>query len=62
MKIFNLNELGEFTHVEMSPTEEDVLFSLCITWLVKNAKFEAHEDYVEINLETLHPYIFEGTA
>ena len=46
----------------MSEVEEEVLYSLILTWVIKNAVFEEHEEYAELNLETIHPYIYGGTA
>lgn len=60
MKIYGLNDEGTFDHVEMTPLEEDILFSLTIQWLLKHAQLQHYNGYAELALETLHPYIYEG--
>ena len=62
VRIYGLDKEGNFDHAEMSEVEEEILYSLMITWLIKHSVFEEHEDYVELSLETLHPYIYGGQA
>jgi hypothetical protein len=62
MKIYGLEEDGTFDTVEMTPMEEDIMYSLALTWLLKNAQLQHHNGYAELSIETLHPYIYGGEA
>lgn len=62
MKIYGLDEDGNFDHVELSPLEEEIAVSLAITWLIKHSQLQHHNGYAELSLETLHPDIYGGTA
>jgi len=62
LKIYGLDDEGNFDHVELSPLEEDIAVSLAITWVIRNAQLQHHNGYAELSLETLHPDIYQGTA
>jgi hypothetical protein len=62
VKIYGLEEDGTFDTVEMTPMEEDIMYSLALTWLLKNAQLQHHNGYAELSIETLHPYIYGGEA
>jgi len=62
VKIYGLENDGNFDYVELSPLEEDIAVSLALTWIIRNAQLQHHNGYAELSLETLHPDIYQGTA